>query len=66
LRAMAAGVPMKAANPVLSLVEGSSSKRITFGPVVIQSERRVSLTSLTSSQKRGEKGKKASRILVEK
>jgi hypothetical protein len=41
LRVRAAGAPMKAAN--------SSSKRLTLGPVVIQSDLRASMTSPISS-----------------
>lgn len=55
LTASAAGAPTNA--------ENSCSKRLAFGPVVIQSERRVSRTSAISSSpsKGGEKGKKVFR-----
>src|SRR5271169_4607660 len=58
LRAKAAGAPTAAAN--------SASNRFTFGPVVIQSDRRVSITSAISSSPMlgGENGKKLLRILI--
>src|SRR5690242_17315289 len=54
--AKAAGAPNRSAN--------ACSKRLTFGPVVIQSERRVSTTSAISSSPRsgGENGKNLLRI----
>jgi len=48
LGASAACEPTKEANPVLSVAEGSSSKRFTFGPVVIQPDRRESAISAVS------------------
>ena len=59
LTASAAGAPMNAAN--------SCSNRLTFGPVVIQSDRKVSMTSSISSSpsKGGENGRNVFRGINE-